>query len=179
MTDTKTDQYVFDDNISRDERFERYQRVFFDEPMEILCRAGRRQDEDFKSMLRTLLNDDWMRPLRFERDYESLREARFDFVYDRKTGLVFRGLAAQHSCTMSILYRLHTGQVKNTEHPDINEFVEARHAGTLYLEQGMGAYVSSIDSMRKRKRLRCSERFEESMTPKELECFEGFEILRP
>lgn len=174
MTQMPTDQYVFDDVPDRTVRFQRYDQVFMDEPLELLCRAARRQDEAFRASITALLNNSWMRPLTFERDAEILREGRFDFVYDRKTGLIFRCLASRHGATMTHLYNIHTGQFDAD-----SMLIDDGEKGTLYLEQGFGAYLSSMDVQRGRKHLRCSERFEDTMTPREIQCFETFDVRRP
>lgn len=178
MITMPTDTYVFEDSETRAERFRRYDEIFMDEPLDILCRAARRHDEEFKQEMRELLNDKWMRPLNFERDAEILKDVRYDFVFDRKTGLIFRGLASQHGATMDILFRIHTGQMDADNKPGCGNAWGMDRFSEQYLEQGMGAFMSSMDSQRGRKRLRCCERFESTMTPQEIEAFEAFEIVK-
>ena len=147
---------------------------FIENPLHLMLSASGRSEEDAGEELTRLLHDDWHQPILIEDNEEYVAEGPCDFVYDRKTGLVFRSLSSRHEYTMATLQGLYEGI--DMDSPVFLDSFESPALVERYMIAGNGAYFSSVDYRTGNRNLRCSDAFIDSMSVFEFNVFRGYKL---
>ncbi len=173
----KTDLYVFSPDISRDEQQERYQEIFFNDPLNRIKLACSKWNAQSESAVKFMLNSVWSRPLTIQRDYTNIMEGKFDFLIDNQSGLVFRALGSYHERSMAVLYALYKGYQLDEDEPTLFESErQIDKYAAEYLKKGMGAFQSSVSVKTGKKQLNCCESFFDNFPDDAYDLFSEYKI---
>jgi hypothetical protein len=173
----ETDLYVFSSDISRSEQQERFQEIFFDEPLERIKSVCSEWSLQSENAVKSMLNSVWSRPLTIQRDYTSIMKGGFDFLIDNESGLVFRALGSYHERSMAVLYALYKGYQLDEDEPTIFESErQIDKYAAEYLKQGMGAFQSSVSVRTGKKQLNCCESFFDNFPDDAYDLFSEYKI---
>ena len=180
-----TEEYI--ETLDGDFRFEEMDRLYIHDPVKAILKTAPEELRELES-LKIFIEFGivkHIRPVFFEDNYLEFQSG-YDFVYDKKTGLIFSCIQGEHAKLMSSLYAIQNG----LDNPDVLDIIntitnqyEANNAvydiltefedfQSWFIEESYGFYMSSTIAKTNAKVVTIGEEYQ--LTNKEKEALKGF-----